>query len=207
MRSLLALSALAPLALAACVGGDPTQDLAAEVEGVPEGAEELVVAGGCFWCVESDFEHLDEVYEVVSGYAGGTTPAPTYEDHADHLEVARIYYDPARTDYDELVRRFLRTIDVTDDGGQFCDRGNSYRTAVFYDTEEERLAAQSAIAAAESEIGRPVVTRVVAEGAFTPAEAYHQDYYEKNPVAYRYYRASCGRDARVAEVWGPDAES
>jgi peptide-methionine (S)-S-oxide reductase len=197
----------AALTLTACVGGDPTQDLSAEVEGVPPGAEVMMVAGGCFWCVESDFEKLGGVYEVVSGYAGGSTPNPTYKTHvaAGHREVARIYYDPAEHDYAGLVTKFLRTVDVTDDGGQFCDRGHSYTTAVFFDTAEEQRAATLAIEAAEAEIGRPIVTAVLPEADFTAAEAYHQDYYEKNPVRYSYYRKSCGRDARVAALWGEPA--
>ena len=201
----------APLAalplLAACIGGDPTQDLSAQVEGVPDGAEVMMVAGGCFWCVESDFEKLSGVYEVVSGYAGGASPNPTYKSHVaeGHREVARIYYDPAEHDYAGLVRTFLRSVDVTDDGGQFCDRGFSYTTAVFFDTGEEEAAAKAAIAEAEAEIGQPVVTAVVPTADFTAAEAYHQDYYEKNPVRYSYYRGGCGRDKRLAEVWGEEA--
>lgn len=195
---------LAATALSGCVGGDPTQDLTAEVAGVPETAEVMMVAGGCFWCVESDFEKLDGIYEVVSGYAGGSTPNPTYKSHVaeGHREVARIYYDPAEHDYAGLVSDFLRSVDVTDDGGQFCDRGYSYTTAVFFDTDEERAAAERAITEAEAEIGQPVVTAVVPTADFTAAEAYHQDYYEKNKLAYSYYRSGCGRDARVAEVWG-----
>ncbi|MBB4658642.1 peptide-methionine (S)-S-oxide reductase MsrA [Parvularcula dongshanensis] len=202
-RALAALPFLLPLA--ACVGGDETQDLEAQVEGVPEGAGRMLVAGGCFWCVESDFEHLDGIYEVVSGYSGGEMPNPTYENHGEHLEVARIYYDPAAWDYARLAERFLRTIDPTDAGGQFCDRGHSYTTAIFYETEDEREAAETAVAEAADELGQAVVTPVRKAGPFTAAEAYHQDFYEKSPVRYRYYRASCGRDARVEALWGEAA--
>ena len=197
------LAAALPL-LAACAGGDTTQDVGAQVEGVPDGAAVMMVAGGCFWCVESDFEAVPGVYEVVSGYAGGSTPNPTYKDHvaAGHREVARVYYDPAQHDYAGLVGQFLRSVDVTDDGGQFCDRGHSYTTAVFFETEAERRAAEAAIAEAEAETGGPVVTEVVPTAAFTAAEAYHQDYHEKNPRRYAFYRDRCGRDDRVAEVWG-----
>ncbi|WP_036767329.1 peptide-methionine (S)-S-oxide reductase MsrA [Parvularcula oceani] len=200
------LFALLPL-LAACVGGDETQDLSSQVEGVPEGAESLLVAGGCFWCVEADFEKKEAVYEVVSGYAGGETPDPTYKTYeaGGHREVARIYYDPERTDYETLVRDFLRTVDVTDAGGQFCDRGYGYTTAVYYESEAEREAARAALAEAERQLGQEVVTDLAAEPDFTAAEAYHQDYYEKNPLAYRYYRTSCGRDARLEELWGTEA--
>ena len=189
--------------LAACAGRDTTQAVAAP-DGVPRGAQSLVVAGGCFWCVESDFEAVDGVYEVVSGYAGGTSANPTYKSHVaeGHREVARIYYDPSAHDYEGLVTLFLRSVDVTDDGGQFCDRGHSYTTAVFYETEEEAATARQVIAEAEAEIGRPVLTAVEPAAPFTAAEAYHQDYYDKNPVRYGYYRRACGRDRRVAEVWG-----
>ena len=198
-------AALAAFALlAACAARDATQDVSLAVGEVPPGAEVLTVAGGCFWCVESDFEKLDGVYEVVSGYAGGTSENPTYKSHVaeGHREVARIFYDPARHDYAGLVATFLRSVDVTDAGGQFCDRGHSYTTAVFYEDAAERAAAEAAVAAAEAEIGQPVLTAVEPEAPFTAAEEYHQDYYLKNPVRYGYYRRACRRDARVAEVWG-----
>ena len=210
MRHALAALALpAVLGLAACAvpeaseaGAAPAADSAEG--GIPSDAGVLTVAGGCFWCVESDFEAVDGVYEVVSGYAGGTSANPTYKSHVaeGHREVARIYYDEGVQDYEGLVRLFLRSVDVTDAGGQFCDRGYSYTTAVFYETDEERAAAARAVAAAEAEIGQRVVTAVEPEAPFTPAEDYHQDYYEKNPVRYGYYRRACRRDAQVAKVWG-----
>ena len=200
----LAAAALALPLLAACAGKDVTQSEEIAAEGVPPSAAVLTVAGGCFWCVESDFEAVDGVYEVVSGYAGGTSETPTYKSHVaeGHREVARIFYDPGAHDYAGLVALFLRSVDVTDDGGQFCDRGHSYTTAVFYETEEEAKAARAAVAAAEAEIGQPVVTVIEPVAPFTAAETYHQDYYEKNPVRYGYYRRACGRDARVAALWG-----
>ena len=198
------LAAAALALLAACAGRDATQDVSLAVGEVPPGAEVLTVAGGCFWCVESDFEKLDGVYEVVSGYAGGTSAAPTYKSHVaeGHREVARIFYDPAAHDYAGLVETFLRSVDVTDAGGQFCDRGHSYTTAVFYDNEAQRRTALSLVEEAAAEIGQAVVTAVEPEAPFTAAEEYHQDYYLKNPVRYSYYRRACRRDARVAEVWG-----
>lgn len=162
----------------------------------------LVVAGGCFWCVESDFEKLDSVGDAISGYAGGNSQQPTYRNHADHLEVVRIPYDNAATDYRTLIDYFLRHIDPLDPGGQFCDRGHSYTTAIFYSNEDERIDAEAAIAAAEAELGTKVVTRVLPLTQFWQAEDYHQDYYKKNPIRYKYYRNGCGRDERVAEVWG-----
>lgn len=161
----------------------------------------LVVAGGCFWCVESDFEKLDGIGDVLSGYAGGDTTNPTYQNHAAHLEVVRIPYDSEKHSYSELVDYFLRHIDPLDAGGQFCDRGHSYTTAIFFSNADERDAAEAAIRRAEMELGQDVVTSVLALDRFWIAEDYHQDYYKKNPLRYKFYRASCGRDKRVAEVW------
>lgn len=165
-------------------------------------SEFLVVAGGCFWCVEADYEKLDGVGDVLSGYAGGTKKNPTYRNHEGHLEVAKIPYDPSVVTYRELVDYFFRHIDPLDDGGQFCDRGHSYTTAVFYRTAEEFEAANAAKEAAEAELGAEVVTPVRELDRFWIAEDYHQDYYKKNPVRYKFYRTSCGRDRRVKELWG-----
>jgi peptide-methionine (S)-S-oxide reductase len=161
-----------------------------------------VFAGGCFWCVESDFEKLEGVGDVVSGYAGGLKQNPTYTDHEGHLEVARIPYDPAVISYRELVDYFFRHIDPLDDGGQFCDRGHAYTTAVFYANADEYAAAMASKEAAAAELGKPVVTPLVEFTQFWKAEDYHQDYYKKNPVRYKFYRTSCGRDRRVNQVWG-----
>jgi len=162
----------------------------------------LVVAGGCFWCVESDLEKLPGVGDVISGYAGGGTDNPTYRNHAAHLEVVQAPYDPTQTSYAEIVTYFLRHIDPLDDGGQFCDRGHSYTTAVFYETPEERTLAEAALAKAADELGKTIVTPAIELDKFWIAEDYHQNYYQKNPIRYNYYRRGCGRDARVAEVWG-----
>ncbi|MEM7099078.1 MAG: peptide-methionine (S)-S-oxide reductase MsrA [Pseudomonadota bacterium] len=162
----------------------------------------LVVAGGCFWCVESDFEKLPGVGDVISGYAGGASQSPTYQSHADHLEVVQIPYDKNQSTYRQLVDYLLRHIDPLDAGGQFCDRGHSYTTAVFYSTPAEKLAAEEAVAQAQELLGAPVATKVIALDKFWRAEEYHQDYYKKNPIRYKYYRNGCGRDQRVAQVWG-----
>ena len=163
-------------------------------------------AGGCFWCVESDFEKLEGVSEAVSGYTGGTVDNPTYKQVAKettgHVEAAQIFYDPAVVSYRELVDYFFRHIDPLDDGGQFCDRGFSYTTAIFVNSPEQRADAEAAKATAEAELGKPVVTRIVDASTFWVAEDYHQDYYKKNPLRYKYYRTSCGRDRRVAKIWG-----
>ena len=183
--------------------------------------ETLTVAGGCFWCVEADFEKVEGVSEVVSGFAGGTTENPTYKEvvrgGTGHYEAVEITYDPSVVTERELLDLFLRSIDPLDAGGQFCDRGDSYRTAIFADGPEEREAAQAAIAAAEEELGQEIATPVLDAAPFYPAEDYHQDYYKSGDIiltrfgpssketAYGRYRDACRRDERVAEVWGPDA--
>lgn len=161
---------------------------------------EAVFAGGCFWCVESDFEHLDGVIEAESGYTGGTLVNPTYRNHEGHTEAVRVVYDPSRVTYPELLRHFWRHHDALDGGGQFCDRGPSYRPVIFV-TAEQRAQAEASRAETQRLLGRTVATPIEPLGRFWRAEEYHQDYYEKNPVQYRFYRFRCGRDQRVAEVW------
>ncbi len=178
----------------------------------PASAEELktaVFAGGCFWCVESDFDSVEGVTETLSGYTGGTVENPTYEQVSrkgtGHAEAVRITYDADVVSYDELLDVFWRSVDPTDAGGQFCDRGDSYRTAVFALDAEQAEAAKASRAEAEVELGQEIVTKVVEAGTFWPAEDYHQDYYRKNPVRYNFYRRSCGRDARLRALWGDQA--
>ena len=177
-------------------------------------ASELAVAtfaGGCFWCVESDFDRVPGVVKTVSGYTGGTVENPTYKQvtagGTGHREVVRIHYDPEQVSYERLLHVFWRSVDPTDGGGQFCDRGVSYRTAIFTGSEEERhLAQASKDAIDQSEVlDAPIATTIEPAGAFYPAEDYHQDYYTKNPVRYRFYRFSCGRDSRVQQLWGDQA--
>ncbi|WMS42205.1 peptide-methionine (S)-S-oxide reductase MsrA [Acuticoccus sp. MNP-M23] len=164
-----------------------------------------VFAGGCFWCVEADFDKVDGVLSTVSGFAGGALENPSYKDvtygDTGHYEVVEISYDPDKVTYRTLVDYLLRHIDPTDDGGQFCDRGDSYRTAIFAGDADERAAAEAAVADANAALDGAVVTPVLDAAPFYPAEDYHQDYYSKNPLRYRYYRYSCGRDARIDEVW------
>ncbi len=180
-----------------------------------------VVAGGCFWCVESDFESVPGVTGVVSGFTGGSVENPTYEQVSDggtgHYEAVEITYDPAQLSYAQLLQMFLRSVDVTDAGGQFCDRGDTYRTAIFVANQAEKDIADAALATAEADLGQPVVTPVLQAQTFWPADAYHQDYYLQNDIvltrrgpktkanAYKFYRESCGRDARVRELWGDAA--
>ena len=162
---------------------------------------EAVFAGGCFWCVESDFEHLDGVIEAQSGYAGGERPNPTYEDHEGYLESVRVIYDPRRISYAGLLHYFWRHHDPLDAGGQFCDRGAPYRSAIFV-TPDQHEAAEASLVETQRALGRAVATQIRPLGRFWPAETYHQDYYKKNPIQYRFYRWRCGRDQRVRAVWG-----
>lgn len=193
--------------------------LAVAATAIPAKAETAIFAGGCFWCVESDMDHVKGVTETISGYAGGTKTDPTYEDHEGHVEAVKVEFDPKIVSYDALVSHFLRTIDVTDDGGQFCDRGFAYTTAIFTTTPEQNKSAVNAIAEAGKALGQDIVTPVKAATTFTPAEDYHQNYYlgenrvltrfgyVKQSDAYKGYRKGCGRDATVKKVWGEAAYS
>ncbi len=165
-----------------------------------------VFAGGCFWCTESDFDKMPGVVATVSGYTGGRVANPTYEQVSagttGHIEAVRVTYDPARISYGELVARFLPTVDPFDTGGSFCDRGHQYRAAIFVADAAQRATVQRALDAAARRLGRSPTILIQPSRAFYPAEDYHQDYYRKNPIRYRYYRSRCGRDDRLAEVWG-----
>ena len=180
-----------------------------------------VVAGGCFWCVEKDFESVPGVLSVVSGFAGGKTANPTYKQVTSggtgHYEVVQITYDDAKVSYADLVSLFFRSVDPTDAGGQFCDRGDSYRTAIFVTDPAERALAEAASAEAAQQLGAPIATEILPAGPFYAAEDYHQDYYKSDDIiitrfgprtkasAYKLYRAACGRDARVQQLWGSAA--
>lgn len=174
---------------------------------MPAAAETKIAifAGGCFWCVESDFDNVPGVLSTTSGYIGGENQSPTYENHPGHREAVRIEYDSAKTDYDKLLTAFWHSVDPLDGGGQFCDRGHPYTTAIYAVDDADLAAAKASKDAAEKELGQKVVTDVAAAPQFWAAEDYHQDYYKKNPVRYKYYRYACGRDARVEEVWGNKA--
>ena len=169
--------------------------------------KEAIFAGGCFWCIEADFEKIEGVGDVVSVYAGGTTENPTYENHtaAGHREVVRVPYDPDKVSYEDLVNAFFRSVDPTDGEGQFCDRGFSYTTAVYATDAEQLDVAQKVKAEVDALIEEPVVTPVEMAQRFWPAEDYHQDYASKNPLRYKYYRTACRRDATVKKVWGEEA--
>ncbi|MEL6968229.1 MAG: peptide-methionine (S)-S-oxide reductase MsrA [Pseudomonadota bacterium] len=168
-----------------------------------------IFAGGCFWCIEKDFEHVAGVVDVVSGYTGGTNDNPTYRNHGryGHREVVTVTYDSTKTTYARLLEIFWRSVDPVDGGGQFCDRGHSYSPAI-YAVDAEQLAeaqAQKAALDASGKLGKPIATEIALAQKVTPAEDYHQDYYKKNPVRYKYYRYRCGRDQRVKALWGADA--
>ena len=167
-------------------------------------------AGGCFWCTESDFEKVAGVVEVISGYTGGHTENPTYEEVSSgvtgHAESIQVTYDPAKVSYEQLLDVFWRHIDPTDAGGQFVDRGSQYRSAIFYQEDEQRRLAEESKAKLEQSgrFDKPIVTEIVKLGPFYPAEDYHQDYYKKNPLRYKYYRYGSGRDQFLEQVWGKE---
>jgi peptide-methionine (S)-S-oxide reductase len=178
--------------------------------GAPRASAETAVAtfaGGCFWCVEADFDHVPGVVDTVSGYTGGTSQNPTYHSHAGHREAVQITYDPAKVTYERLLHVFWRSVDPTDKHGQFCDRGHSYSTAIYANSEDQLAEAMASKAELEKsgKVDGSIVTPIEKAGTFWPAEDYHQDYYKKNPYRYNFYRFSCGRDARLKEVWGDEA--
>ena len=176
--------------------------IAAQAAPAAAALKTAVFAGGCFWSAEHDIEHTPGVAKVVVGYSGGTRRNPTYGDHEGHLESIQVSYDPAKISYPQLVSAFFHHIDPTDADGQICDKGPSYRTAVFTASPQEQAQAEAVKAKVATTLGQRVATKVLPAGTFWPAEAYHQDYAEKNPVNYKAYRIGCGRDARLKAVWG-----
>lgn len=190
--------------------------LAFSLAGVPRaeesgGSDDLAVAtfaGGCFWCMEPPFDELEGVVSTLSGYTGGQEPNPTYEDvsagRTGHVEAVQVRYDPDAIGYERLLEVYWRNVDPTDAGGQFCDRGSSYRTAIFYNSEKQkRLAERSKAALKRSKpFEAPIVTPILPAAEFYPAEDYHQNYYTKNPLRYKFYRFACGRDKRLETLWG-----
>ena len=183
------------------------------LSGVPDGnSATATFAGGCFWCMEGPFDELDGVLSTTSGYTGGYTANPTYAQVSagvtGHAEAVEVAYDPQRISYQELLTVYWRNIDPTTPNGQFCDHGDQYRPAIFYHNEAQRRLAE----ASKEEIERtktfsaPIVTEITQATEFYPAEEDHQDYYRKNPIRYKFYRLTCGRDARLTELWGSDRE-
>ena len=213
-----AMETLKSFLLAGCIG------LCVILQGSPvkaAGAETLTVAGGCFWCVESDFEQVPGVIEAVSGYTGGSTSDPTYKQvtagKTGHFEAVQIMFDPSIVSRKTLLTMFFRSIDPTDAGGQFCDRGMSYSTAIFVSGAQEKALAAEVKNSAQNDLGRQIVTPILDETAFYRAEDYHQDFYKgegllltrfgpkRKKSAYKAYREACGRDERVRELWGSAA--
>jgi peptide-methionine (S)-S-oxide reductase len=179
---------------------------AASAEAPREKVATAIFAGGCFWCMEPPFDKLPGVVSTTSGYIGGKTVNPTYrqvvQGDTGHAEAVQVVYDPAKISYEALLEVFWRNVDPLDAGGQFCDRGDSYRTGIFVRDQAQLRLAQESKKAVEAKLKKPVVTEIVLAPKFYPAEDYHQDYYLKNPVRYKFYRQNCGRDARLRDVWG-----
>jgi peptide-methionine (S)-S-oxide reductase len=182
--------------------------LAADAPRVPAGHAVATFAGGCFWCMEPPYDKLPGVTATISGYMGGKTANPTYEQvsggRTGHAEVVQVVYDPKKVSYEKLLEVFWKNIDPTVRDRQFCDSGTQYRTAIFYHDEAQRQAAEASKAALEKSkpFAEPIVTPIVMAGPFYPAEDYHQDFYTKNPVRYNLYRTGCRRDERLKQLWG-----
>ena len=195
------MSALGALVLCAAAA-------AAQTAATEQKLEVATFSSGCFWCTESDFDKVKGVVETTSGYIGGKTPNPTYRQVSaggtGHAEALQLKYDPSQVTYQQLLDVYWHNVDPLDGTGQFCDRGDQYRPAIFYHTEEQKRLAEESKAALEKS-GRfqaPIAVEITAASTFTPAEAYHQDYYKNNPIQYFIYRHGCGRDARLEALWG-----
>ena len=173
-------------------------------------ADELILAGGCFWCLEHDLESLKGINNVKSGYSGGELQNPTYGNHEGHQEVVLVDYDSKLVSLPEILRLYLRNIDPLDGKGQFCDRGDSYRPVIFYKDSMEKSVAENALISASNELRLPlekISVELKSKGQFWLAEEYHQDYAEKNELRYNFYRLSCGRDKKLNKLWGDNARS
>ena len=175
--------------------------------------EKATFAAGCFWCTEQAFDKVEGVIETVSGYAGGNVPNPSYRQvssgNTGHAEVLQVTYDPSKVSYDHLLYVFWRNVDPLDGGGQFCDRGNQYRPAIFYHNEEQRAQAEASLKELQSSgrFSRPIRVEITPLDAFYPAEDYHQNFYRNNPARYNFYVNACGRYARLDQVWGDEARA
>jgi peptide-methionine (S)-S-oxide reductase len=189
-------AALTAAFLAACV-------LAVGAPGVRAGETKTAIfAGGCFWCVEAAFDEVGGVSETVSGYAGGTKPNPTYGDHEGYSEAVKVTYDPAKVTYAVLLDHFWRNIDPFDPEGQFCDKGDAYKSVVFVGDDEEKTLAEKTKDEIAKRFNKTVATEIKPVTTFTAAEDYHQDYHNKNPISYKYYKWGCGRAQRLEQIWG-----
>lgn len=207
LRMLLIALSLAAAGLLPGAGSAQTQSSVPQAA-TPPGTATAIFAGGCFWCTEADFEKLPGVIAAESGYTGGRSERPTYLDvsagDTGHAEAVRVTYDPARISYAQLLSHFWRTIDPTVKDRQFCDSGTQYRSAIYYsDAAQRKLIEDSRDALLRSGIVKVIHTEIAPQARFHLAEDYHQDYYKKNPIRYKLYRSNCGRDARLAQIWGP----
>jgi peptide-methionine (S)-S-oxide reductase len=180
--------------------------MAAPVSALAAERGEAIFAGGCFWCEETAFEGQPGVLAVVSGYTGGTKKSPTYEEvsagSTGHAESVKVTFDPTKTSYKQLLEIFWHNVDPLSVGGQFCDRGTQYRSAIFYLDDEQRALAEASRREVARRFSAPIATEITRATEFYPAEEYHQDFYKKNPVRYQSYRLGCGRDRRLKELWG-----
>ncbi|MDF2372640.1 MAG: peptide-methionine (S)-S-oxide reductase MsrA [Rhizobiaceae bacterium] len=209
MRKVLIVAALAAgTAFLALAGYMPMTRVEAQSASTGD-TQTAIFAGGCFWCVESDFDHVPGVLETISGYTGGHLENPTYRDVVSettgHREAVKITYDPAKIDYDAMLDVFWRSVDPTDADGQFCDRGESYTTAIYTLDAEQQAQAEASSAKVADQLGQKIATLIEPAEQFYPAEQYHQDYHNKNPVRYNFYRLGCRRDKRLEALWGEDA--
>ena len=202
MKRLLAPLVLLLAAVPALAGGSSAPAAA--------GLKKAVFAGGCFWCMEPPFDKTPGVVSTTSGYTGGAKANPTYEEVSSggtgHAEAVAVVYDPQKVSYRQLLEIFWRNVDPFDPAGQFCDKGSQYRSAIYVHDAEERRHAEETKKSIQEKFRKPVVTEIAAAATFYPAEDYHQGYYEKNPIRYRFYRNGCGRDRRLEEIWGKSAE-
>ncbi len=212
LKPLSALISLSILALAGCGTQSPAQaDCVAPKASTssaptPSNLATAIFAGGCFWCMEKPFDEIPGVVATTSGYTGGTLANPTYEQvgrgGTGHFEAVKITYDPAKVSYQKLLDTYWRQVDPFDAFGQFCDKGETYLPAIFYANETEKKAAEAAREVLYTRFKKPIVVQILPAKPFYDAEGYHQDYYQKNPLRYAYYRNGCGRDARLRAVWG-----
>ncbi|MFN2442739.1 MAG: peptide-methionine (S)-S-oxide reductase MsrA [Thermoanaerobaculia bacterium] len=176
----------------------------------PRQVAKATFAGGCFWCMEPPFDKMDGVLSTTSGYTGGTEPNPSYESVSrggtGHYEAVQVLYDPTRVSFEQLLETYWRNIDPFDASGQFCDKGKQYRAAIFYHDEEQQSLAETSRDRVEKQLAQSVVTEILPAQTYYAAEEYHQDYYRKNPIRYKFYRTGCGRDGRLEAVWGAVAK-
>ena len=173
-------------------------------------AGEVILAGGCFWCLEHDLESLEGINKVISGYSGGSLQQPTYENHDGHQEVVLVNYDSEVVTLSEIYRLYFRNIDPLDGGGQFCDRGDSYRPVIFFENEEEKNEASESLLSVSKELGvklEQIKVELKPKSQFWQAEDYHQDFANRNELKYKFYRFSCGRDQKLDKLWGDNARS